>query len=70
MNNKQIKQKIYEYEYYNNGFKHLNGTDVIVSNLKVLKRENKAIADVTLIYDMETNHSERFNDCEYLLDKL
>jgi len=70
MNNKQIKQKIYDYEYYTNGFKHLNGADVVVRNLKILKRENKAIADIILIYDMETRHSEKFCDCEYLLDKL
>lgn len=69
MTTKNLKEKIWEYEFYHNGFHKLSGADVKVVNVR--KHKDKVIADVTLIDDCGTGHSEqRFNNCEYPLTLL
>lgn len=71
MNKTEIREKIWKYEYYRNGFSKLCGTGVRVLNLRINK--NKATADIILITDDENefgSHYERYNDCEYNLDKM
>lgn len=63
MTKKEIKEKIWKYEYCHSGFNKLSGVDVKVVNLRV--RKNKAIADIVLTSDLESGNSERYNNCEY-----
>ena len=60
---KDIKQKIWEHEFYSNGFHRLSGADIYVKNLRV--RKNEVIADITLISDIESGHSEVYKNCRY-----
>ena len=62
---REIKNKIEELEYVQNGLHRLSGTSVEVRNLRI--RGDKAVADVYLIYEDRT---ENHPDLEYDLDKL
>ena len=65
MDKNLVKKKIVEFEYYENGYNRLSGTDVRVVNLHVGK--DKATADVILNDgDVQT----RINACEYPLVNL
>jgi hypothetical protein len=66
-NREEIKQKIHDHEYYGNGFNHLSGRAVSVKNLRITK--TKAVADI-ILHDYDENSKERFNQCEYPLEKL
>jgi len=68
MDKQTIKEKIINHETKANGFDHLCGVGVRVKNLRVTK--TKAIADIILITDAEAGNTERYNQCEYPLDKL
>jgi hypothetical protein len=68
MDREIIKEKIIAHETRVNGFNHLSGVGVEVKNLKVTK--TMAVADVILITDAEAGTSERYNSCEYPLDKI
>lgn len=68
MTKEQIKNKIIEIETRLNGFDKLCGVGVEVKNLRL--RKTKVIADVILHTDYEAGISERFNNCEYSLDKI
>lgn len=73
MNRKEIKEWIWWYEYTNSGLRRINGGNVEVLNLRIRKDGNKAIADIKLIEeDMGDGCSkvERYNNCEYPLDKI
>lgn len=68
MDKKEIKEKIYLYELNNSGLRQVNGGDVIVKNLRILKRDKIVKADITFIeQDMGDGYSrkEQIKDCEY-----
>jgi len=62
-----VKDKIWEYEYYNNGMHHLCGADVLVRNIKILKRAKRILADIILRFEDKT---ERYDECEYSFECL
>ena len=64
---KDIKSKIEDFEYYQNGFAHLSGAWVKVKNLRLTTKV--ARYDVT-ICSGEGEPEEKFYDCEYPLEKL
>jgi len=68
MNKEQIKDKIIDHETRANGFDRLCGVGVEVRNLRVNK--TKAIADIILHTDYEEGTSERYNNCEYPLNRI
>jgi len=68
MTREMVKEKIIDYETKVNGFDKLCGTGVLVRNLRITKY--RAIADIVLITDTETGTRERYNKCEYPLDRL
>ena len=61
----EIREKIGELEYAQNHMYRLNGTNVIVRNLRI--RGQKVIADIILEFE---NRTEPFNELEYDLEKL
>lgn len=65
-----IKDKIRDYEFYNNGFHKLSGRDVIVQNMMVDARKKIVFADIILIDDNEPENEELFEYCEYPFDVL
>ena len=65
LDQKLVKQKIVDFEYYHNGFEGLSNVDVEVINLKIGKK--KATADVILT---DGKRIERFNNSEYPLIEL
>lgn len=66
MTNQDLKDRIWEFEYYLNGF---DNREIAVRNLHILKRANKVIADI-IFTDYEENKVERHNKVEYRLDTL
>jgi len=56
----EIKQAIEVYEFDKNGMGRLNGTNVIVRNLKI--RGTNAVADIVLEFE---DRKESFNDLDY-----
>jgi hypothetical protein len=67
---KKLKEMIEDIEYNDNGFNHLSGTDVRVLNLHVDKNARRVYYDCILYKNVETGHSERFNDCYLSFDTL
>lgn len=65
---RQVKKSIRDFEYRQNGFHALSGTDVVVSNVRI--RKEKVIADIRLVTDAETGTSENYKDCEYSRELL
>lgn len=65
----QIKEKIREYEYAHNGFSRLNSRDVNIANVKINRKKDQVICDVTLIND-EDQIEEKFKGMEYKLSLL
>ena len=68
MTGKELKEKIWKYEFCLNGFHKLSGASVKVVNVR--KARDKVITDVILTDDNVIGHSERFNSCEYPLALL
>ena len=68
MTKKEIKEKIWTFEYYTNGFHKLSGAGVSVKNLKI--SGDKIRADIILTTDAEAGISERYNNCRYDLGQL
>ena len=66
---KKIKERIARWELRCNGLNSMNGAFVDVLNLRVKKSENLVIADIKFVFD-EEGKIERYDDCEYPLDKL
>lgn len=60
---RKLQRKIEDIEMYNNGFNNLSGTDVKVLNIKMSKEDKRVYYDCILYRDMESGHTERFNDC-------
>ena len=65
MNKQLVKQKIVQFEYWNNGLSRNCEVDVKIVNIHVGKE--KATADVIL---QEVDRVERYNNCEYPLVEL
>ena len=63
MSREEIKNRIWEQEFINNGLGHLSGADVIVKNLRKVSA-TIWYADIILV-DYNDNREERFNDCKY-----
>jgi len=64
----QLKKAIEDYEFFNGGYKQLNGVSVGAINVKENKTGGLVTADVT-VYRLEEG-STRHNDCEYPLEAL
>lgn len=62
MDKNEIKRIIETYEYYNNGMKHINGSDAEAINIRI--RKEKIIADIKLHY-YDDNKTETYRNCEY-----
>lgn len=60
---KRIQKALEYFEWKNNGFDKLSGTDVLVKNIRIKKDE--VIADVILYHDIETGHTETFRNIKY-----
>ena len=58
----KITRKIQDFEFYQNGFKNLSGVDVIVKNVRLLKKLAKA--DITFCY-YEDNYQQKYFNCIY-----
>jgi hypothetical protein len=71
MDKEKIKKKIEEFEYNSSGIKYNNGSDVRIVNLKIFKKEKKAVCDVIFncFGDNGNMNEERYNECEYDLTK-
>lgn len=65
-----VAERIWEYEYYTNGFNKLSGADVTILNVRISKSKEKVLADVVLTPDIESGHSERYSDCLYSFSVL
>lgn len=62
MDRKKVKEAIWRFEYYRNGFHLLRG-DVEVKNLKLLK--DKAVADIILYGERGMRLKEYYPHCEF-----
>jgi len=69
---KKLKEKVYWIEFNMNGLKYINGADVKVLNLKIIRKKDLIIADIILcFYDDNMNtKQERYDNCEYKLSCL
>jgi len=67
MDIQQIKERIWQLEYYGSGLNKLNAVEVRVVNLRV--RKDRAVADVIVRY-LEDGVEMRYSNVEYPLDKL
>ena len=65
MDKQLVKQKIADFEYYQNGYNQLNGADVKIINLHV----GKIIATADVILS-DGDIKTRVNACEYPLVEL
>ena len=65
---KKIKQKIEEFEYFYNGFHHLNGRSVKATRIRE-RADKMYIADIQFINDEDRKY-ELIKDCEYPVDKF
>ena len=64
LTNKEIEDKIENFEYGNNAMK-FNGGSVIINSIDIDEDEEIVRADITLAFDMD-NRSERYGDFELL----
>ena len=62
MTKAEVKRRIQDIEFVQNGFGALSGHDVKVVNLRKLKK--KYVADI-ILRDYCDNRIERYNTCEY-----
>ena len=69
MDKEDILQEIIKEVEFACDARHRNGVRVEVRNLKIYTKNNLVTADI-LIFDDGNQSMERFNNCEYPLDKF
>jgi len=68
-----LADRIWEYEYYGNGYSSCSGVDLTVTNVRVFQEAGVAMADVVVENrDFGDGRAvvERYSDCRYPIDAL
>ena len=67
MTKAELKEKIRDFEYYSNGYHELaGGESVEVKNVRIRRKDDLVLADITLHEPPDDNHFE-YKNCEYPL---